>query len=117
MGCKRNLQEAEEEKAMQEDDLRKQEDELDDLSREIQRLRSSKCDVGTNLPKLKKDMNMYYSIARITFDKKCGDGVFKGFVVNERKNDVHNFNFDTVKDGISMEFVTNFLWDLIGAGV
>ena len=37
--------------------------------------------------------------------------------MNERKDDVNAFNFDMADPNISEQFVRNYLWDLISAGV
>ena len=41
----------------------------------------------------------------------------QGFVVNPRKDDVNTFDFNYSDPGVSKQFVTNYLWDVIAAGV
>ena len=73
-------------------------------------------EMANNVPKLSQNKKLYYSVSRLTFDKSAKKNEVKGFVVNPRKDDVNTFNFTIGEEGVSPHFVTNYLWDVIGAG-
>lgn len=70
-----------------------------------------------NIPKLSETRTLMYKISRLTFDVTKKEGVLKGFVVNPLKDDVNTFTFNKNDQGVSSHFITNHLWDIIGAGV
>lgn len=70
-----------------------------------------------NIPKLSETRTLMYKISRLTFDVSKKEGVLKGFVVNPLKDDVNTFTFNKHDQGVSSHFITNHLWDIIGAGV
>lgn len=69
-----------------------------------------------NIPKLKSLKQMYTHLTRMTLDEKAKSTELKGFIINERKDDVNTFTFDMADPNITEQFVRNYLWDLISAG-
>jgi len=69
-----------------------------------------------SIPKLKTLKQMYTHLTRMTLDEKAKSNELKGFIINERKDDVNTFTFDMADKNVTEQFVRNYLWDLISAG-
>merc|ERR1712059_216704 len=116
---KNDLKVAEERKKVVEAKLKKSEELYQEEKQKYEEIKEevAQSDVAVHLPKLGKDLKVLYTISRLTLDKRAREGVVKGFVVNPQTDDVNTFNFDTSQHGISSHFVTNYLWDLVSAGI
>lgn len=78
-----------------------------------QRVKSSNQHIMTALPKINASNQTYIQISRLKWDYTAPENVVKGFVVHPKKRDVTPFKLD--KSSHSQFFITNFLWEQIGA--
>merc|ERR1712083_1239571 len=106
MGIKRQLKASEAKLAELEEAILKYRDEAASVEKLVE-----------NIPKLSETRTLMYEISRLTFDVSKKEGIPKGFVVNPLKEDVNTFTFNKNDQGVSSHFITNHLWDIIGAGV
>jgi len=90
---------------------------LNQIELELRSSQAREDGIIENIPKLKALKQMYTYITRMTLDDKARNSKLNGFIMNERKDDVNAFNFDMADPNISEQFVRNYLWDLISAGV
>jgi len=90
---------------------------LNQIESELRSSQAREDGIIENIPKLKALKQMYTYITRMTLDDKARNSKLNGFIMNERKDDVNAFNFDMADPNISEQFVRNYLWDLISAGV
>ncbi|KAK7080755.1 hypothetical protein SK128_024933 [Halocaridina rubra] len=78
-----------------------------------ERIKSSSHQTLTAVPKIKARCEAYAQISRLKWDYNAPENVVKGFVIHPRKQDVTPFKIE--EDGHSQYFITNFLWEQIGA--
>merc|ERR1712098_319261 len=109
---KLEYQQKQDEKKQAEESFERLEKALIEVKREAERVSIE----AANVPKLAQTKRMQYTISRLTLDKSAKEDQIKGFVVNELKSDVNPFSFNA-NEGVSSHFVTNYIWDLIAAGI
>ena len=68
--------------------------------------------MAENIPKLSQAKTLMYKISRMTLDPSKEKYV-SGFILN--KNNVKPFKFNVGDGEVSSNFVTNYLWEQIGA--
>ncbi|KAK8729926.1 hypothetical protein OTU49_008392 [Cherax quadricarinatus] len=77
------------------------------------RIKSLSQKATTSIPKLKADISAFMQISHLKWDYGAPENVVKGFIYQLEKKDIVSFKFD--KSVQSQFFITNFLWDQIGA--
>lgn len=100
--------------------LRKTEARLAEVDEALKEFKSEAASVERmveNIPKLSQTKSLMYAISRLTFDDTKKENLIKGFVINPIKEDVSTFTFNTDNKDQSSHFITNYIWDMIGAGV
>ena len=93
--------------------LEKVKQEVEDFKAEMASIEKK----AENIPKLKESKELMYKISKLTFDESKRENIIKGFIINPLKEDVSTFQFDTSDKNVSSHFITNYVWDKIGAGV
>ena len=93
--------------------LKEAEDELKKFDEEMKSVQK----MADNIPKLKENKQMMYNISKLTFNETKSENIISGFVINPKKDDVNIFKFDTRDKTVSSHFITNYVWDMIAAGV
>ena len=93
--------------------LKEAEDELKKFDEEMKSVQK----MADNIPKLKENKQMMYNISKLTFNETKSENIISGFVINPKKDDVNTFKFDTRDKTVSSHFITNYVWDMIAAGV
>merc|ERR1719430_722030 len=75
------------------------------------------AELAADNPRLVHAKKLLYTISRMTLDSKAKEGQVKGFVVNPLKNDITTFNMSEKDEETTPFIITQYLWDLISAGV
>eukprot|EP00088_Acartia_fossae_P060730 TRINITY_DN7279_c0_g1_i2.p1 TRINITY_DN7279_c0_g1~~TRINITY_DN7279_c0_g1_i2.p1 ORF type:complete len:215 (-),score=79.36 TRINITY_DN7279_c0_g1_i2:637-1236(-) len=89
---------------------------LENIEEQLRSSQAREDGMLENIPKLKTLLQMYKHMTRMTLDEKARTSQVKGFIINERKDDVNTFAFDMADPNTTDQFVRNYLWDLISAG-
>ena len=93
--------------------LEKVKQEVEDFKAEMASIEKK----AENIPKLRETKELMYKISKLTFDETKRENIIKGFIINPLQEDVSTFQFDTSDKNVSSHFITNYVWDKIGAGV
>lgn len=102
------------------EDLKRAQEKLAAADEALKQFRFEAASVQKQLesvPKLSQNKTLMYTISKLTLDETKKDNILKGFVINSVKDDVSTFTFNTEDPGVSSHFMTNYIWDLIAAGV